>query len=108
MGRADLFYPRYGGFDRVKLIGSRKPIPYTGMVIATKDSVSARARSWSAARFLCTSGAIWFMLHRVRQAYEVAALWLGAVEIGKAFVSGKEQNRQAEQIIPAGRRPHNC
>ena len=49
-----------------------------------------------------TPKSAWFMLHRIRQAYEGAAPMLdGPVEIDEVFVGGKEQNRQKEQITPA-------
>ena len=47
------------------------------------------------------------MLHRARQAYQGATPMLeGPVEIDEAFVGGKEQNKQKEQITPACRGTH--
>ena len=51
-----------------------------------------------------TQKSAWFVLHRIRQAYEVAAPILdGPVEINEAFVGGKKQTgRQSKLPQQAG------
>ena len=51
-----------------------------------------------------TQKSAWFMLHRIRQAYEVAAPMLDRpVEIDETFVGGKEQNKHDSRKLKAGR-----
>ena len=130
-GETGLFCPRCGGCDRVKPSESRKPMPYWCDDCRQRFSVrmgTLMERSkiplykWAIAIYMVTTDlksvssmklhrdlgitqkSAWFVLHRIRQAYEVAAPILdGPVEINEAFVGGKKQTgRQSKLPQQAG------
>ncbi len=52
----------------------------------------------------CTQKTAWFVLHRLREAYDVAGVKLtGTVEVDETYLGGKEENKHASRKLKAGR-----
>ena len=128
-----LYCPRCGGCDKVNAAINRKPMPYwcgdcrkhfsvrTGTLM---ERSKIPLHKWAIAIYMVstslesvssmklhrdlgiTQKSAWFMLHRIRQAYEVAAPMLDCpVDIDETFVGGKEQNKHDSRKLKAGRGP---
>ena len=132
-GETGLFCSRCGGCDRVKPSESRKPMPYWCDDCRQRFSVrmgTLMERSkiplykWAIAIYMVTTNlksvssmklhrdlgitqkSAWFMRHRIRQTYEVAAPMLDrAGRNRRSLCRWQRANRQTEQITPAGWRP---
>ena len=128
-----LYCPRCGGCDKVNAVANRKPMPYwcgdcrrhfsvrTGTLM---ERSKIPLHKWAIAVYMVTTSlksvssmklhrdlgitqkSAWFMLHRIRQAYELDAPLLdGPVEIDETYVGGKEHNKHESKKWHDGRGP---
>lgn len=128
-----LFCPRCGGCDRCKPVANRRPMPYwcgdcrrhfsvrTGTVL---ERSKIPLQKWAIAIYLhlsslkgvssmklhrdlgITQKSAWFMLHRIRLAYEAADIpevMAGPVEIDETYIGGIEGNKYEHKKLHAGR-----
>ena len=126
-----MYCPLCGSTDRVKEAPKRKPVPYWCGACRKRFSVrtgTLMARShvgyqnWAIAIYQhltnlkgvssmklkndlgVTQKTAWFMLHRIRDAYDYEpSLMDGPVEADETFVGGKEKNKHAHKKIPGAK-----
>ena len=126
-----MYCPRCGGVDKVKPIISRKPMPFWCGDCQQRFSVRTGTlmershipyQKWAIAIYLhisslkgvssmklhrdlnITQKSAWFMMHRIREAYDSSASLLdGPVEVDETYIGGLEGNKHAHEKLHAGR-----
>ncbi len=130
-GNTGLYCPHCGSCDRAREVANRTPLPYwcgdcrrhfsvrTGTVME-RSKISLQ--KWAIAIYLhlsslkgvssmklhrdlgITQKSAWFMLHRIRLAYESkTSLLAGPIEADETFIGGLEKNKHADKKLHAGR-----
>ena len=127
----NLYCPKCGSLDGARPVPSRRPLPFRcndcrGQFSVRTKSCMERSkiplRKWAMAIYLhlcnlkgvssmkihrdlgITQSSAWFMLHRIRKAYESkSSLMAGPVEVDETFIGGKESNKHAHKKLNAGR-----
>ena len=126
----ELVCPHCGSCDTCAETPNRKPMPYR--CAACKSYFSVRTgtilerskiplQKWAIGIFLhlsslkgvssmklhrdlkITQKSAWFMLHRIREAYQSSDQMTGPVEIDEAYFGGKEANKHRDKKLNAGR-----